>query len=169
MDTKQPAAGSRSVVFCSATLNGVSLGAAWSSKSPYLAENASEHAEDAVVDYIEWLEVLNELSSARHGVDQETINLAASLSVKRVLVISGLTASPCSSTPRGDSKVVTTTKKDKAQGCTERLIGLAKRGYVIAINADHYYQGGGAGGKEASIEACEAMKSAGIKVVITKA
>lgn len=166
MEYKQPAAGARMVVFCGASLNGVDLGKAWSRKSAYLAKGASEHAEDVIVDYIDWLETLLMFPSLAQYESEATMTLAGSLLHKKQLMIIGLTATPCSSTPRGEAKVATTTKKDKELGCTEKLIGLAKRGYSITIYAHHYYQGKVAGGKSASIEACEAMQKAGIKIQI---
>lgn len=166
MEYKEPAAGSRMVVFCGALLNGVDLGKAWSRKSAYLAKGASEHAEDVIIDYIDWLETLLMFPSVAKYESPKTVKLAASLLHKRQLMIIGLTATPCSSTPRGDAKVATTTKKDGELGCTEKLIKLAKRGYSITIYAHHYYQGKVAGGKSASIEACEAMQKAGIKIHI---
>ncbi len=166
MEHKEPAADNSRVVFCVAFLNGVKLGKAWSRKSAYLAKGASEHAEDVIIDYIDWLETLLMFPILAAHESAETVELAASLNNKRDLVIMGLTASPCCSTPMGEAKVATTTKKDGELGCAEKLIGLRKRKYSITIHADHFYQGKLAGGKAASVEACKKMAAAGIKIVI---
>ena len=130
-------------VSLSATLGGQNLGNAWSRQTTY--SEGTEHAEDALVDYIETLEF---------GAHYRGVTL------KKDLVINNLTASPCSKR-RG-----TCTKPDMT-GCAERLIELANRGFQITVNADHYYQPHGVDdAKNRSIQACADMTAAGITVNI---
>lgn len=130
-------------VSLSATLGGQNLGNAWSRQTTY--SDGTEHAEDALVDYIEQLEM-----SAHYD----------NVTLKKDLVINNLTASPCSKR-RG------TCKKADIAGCAERLIELANRGFHITVNADHYYQPHGVDdAKNKSRQACDDMTAAGITVHI---
>jgi hypothetical protein len=132
-------------VTLTASLNGTDLGHAWSKKTTY--SKGTEHAEDALVDFIEELEFLS----------------PQVFTAGKTLVINGLTASPC-------SKARGTCDKPDMTGCTERLIELAGRGFKIMVNADHYYQPSGVvDAKNKSKQACEDMKKAGITVNVAKA
>jgi hypothetical protein len=132
-------------VSLTATMGTLDLGAAWSQKTTYAS--GTEHAEDALVDTIETLHFQAE-------------NMGREVDKSIPIVISNLTASPCSST-------VGTCSKGDTEGCTERLIGLAKEGHKITINADHYYQPKGVkDAKAKSKAACEQMRKAGITVNI---
>jgi hypothetical protein len=152
-------------VVLSAGLNGINLGKAWSKKTTY--SSGTEHAEDAVVDFIEYLEAILEFPALQKGATDDEIRLAQTLPGKKELVIHGLTASPCTSEER-DGLKVTTCKKGDMEGCTERLIGLVKRGYAITLHVDHLYQPKVKGGKKASLSAVEEMRKQGIKVILPK-
>jgi len=126
-----------------ATLGGFDLGMAWSQKTTY--SKGSEHAEDALCDLCEAIE----WEAERQNKD-----------FKKDLVVKNLTASPCSST------YGTCTKGDM-DGCAERLIELAGRGFVITIYADHYYQPKNVeDAKKKSIKAVKMMIDKNIKVLV---
>lgn len=129
-----------------AKICGHDVGDAWSRSTTY--SEGAEHAEDALVDQVELIEL-----SLR---DQKLSKRAMTIEV------TGLTATPCSST-RG------TCDKPDMVGCAERLIELAKRGWKISIQADHYYQPKGvANAKEKSKLACKDMIKAGMKIAVAK-
>ncbi len=150
-----------------ATVNGYSVGDAWS-KSYTFAED-TEHAEDACVDFVEhcafWIGQgkypPNPSDTLKAVIDSMAKN------AKMHLVITELTASPCS-TKRG------TCQKRNTTGCTERLIGLVgmlkELGYKsisISVSADHYYQPQGVeGAKKRSESAKGDLEAAGITVTI---
>lgn len=147
-------------VSLNAAINGSDIGKAWSRKTTY---TDTEHAEDAVVDYIEWLEMGLEFPAIARDFSPTDLKIAQSLSHQKRLVITNLSASPCS------SSTGTFKGGQKGCGCAERLIELAERGWSITIGADHYYQPqhmNPSDGKEASAQACEMMKKAGIGVVV---
>ena len=138
-------------VSLTASLNGHDLGDSWSRQAP---DEETDHAEDALLDHIQFLEGVR--AGTFRPLYADDITHAGSLNYGRNLVIN-LTASPCS-TLRG-----TTGKTDP--GCAERLIELANAGWTITVNAHHYYQPG-EGGKNRSRLACADMRMAGITVNI---
>ncbi|MFT4113331.1 hypothetical protein [Silvibacterium sp.] len=138
---------SRDTVTLDATFGPVDLGTHASQQTTYSI--GTEHAEDSVVDLFEAIEFHADLKNLQ-------------LDTSHVLKINNLTASPCSST-------YGTCKKGDMDGCAERLVELAGRGFKIEVHADHYYQPKGVrGAKSLSKKACEMMESAGIKVTVDK-
>lgn len=151
-----------------ATLNGFDLGHTWS-QSPTYTEDA-EHAEDALVDFIQMIEAyLSEGNPAylpKELQEDEVLMNALLESIyknkQRNLIITDLTASPC-------SQAFGTNKKVNDSGCAEKLIELKKHyKYEITIYAEHYYQPNFVGdAKKRSIKAVKMMQDAGIKVNIS--
>ncbi|WP_414720476.1 DUF4157 domain-containing protein [Streptomyces sp.] len=150
----------RNQVMLNATLNGVDLGT-YASAAHIFNRATSDHAEDAIVDAMEALDMAGQL------LDNNT------------LVITDLTASPCTTTERtnpatGETLPITSNKgaAGSTDGCTERLIELARDGtvngkrFTISITCEHYYQPRVQGGKEASRQAVAAMQQAGIQVTV---
>ncbi|WUV77548.1 DUF4157 domain-containing protein [Streptomyces sp. NBC_01477] len=145
----------RYAVILRAHLNGSPIGTFTSETTPYSRGN---HAEDQLIDEIEasigqpWGH-----RSVREALLQRPDgNHALSIS---------LTHSPCSSRYR------TNTKPDRADGCTERLRGLAIGGigghrFIIAIRAERLYKPRiqGIDTTAASRAANDYMRSAGIDV-----
>lgn len=151
-----------------ATVNGFSVGDAWSKK--YTHTEDTEHAEDAAVDFVEycalwigWKKYPPDASTALKSVIDSMAKDA-----KMQLEITDLTASPCS-TAQG------TCKKKNSKGCSERLIALKeqlkKDGYKtvsISVSAAHYYQPQGVDGAKKKSEAAKGdLEKAGITVTIT--
>ena len=149
-----------------ASINGIALGDAWSQKTTYA--ESTEHAEDAVIDYVQQCAYAIGMQGYPSFVTPTMKKVIDSMatSAKMNLVISNLTASPCSD-KRG------TNKKTDAAGCTERLIklkeDLEKQNYTVSItvNADHYYQPQGVvNAKAQSKKAADDLKAAKIAVNI---
>jgi len=146
-----------------AKVNGIDVGDAWSKKTTY--SQGTEHAEDAVVDYIECLEMsvefsINMLKNPGDLPVIQSMQLNKFNKKGNTLVIENLTASPC-------SKTLGTCDKPDMVGCAERLIELTKRGWTVSVSADHYYQPQGVvDAKNLSKQAAQAMEKAGITVVI---
>jgi hypothetical protein len=155
----------RNQVILDASLNGTDLGV-YASASQAHDRSSSDHAEDAILDLLEtvvW----------KHPQALQPVN---------TLVITGLTASPCTTMERDDpqtgAKLPATSRKGRpgsTDGCAERLIELATDGldgytFQISVSCDHYYQPreAGPGAKEASRQAVAAMRAAGIAVTVTK-
>jgi len=79
-----------------ASINGIALGDAWSKKTTYA--ESTEHAEDAVVDYVQscvFAISLGSYPSNATSVMKEVIDSMASTATMK-LIINNLTASPCS-------------------------------------------------------------------------
>ncbi len=150
-----------------ATVNGYSVGDAWSKK--YTFTEDTEHAEDACVDFVEhcafWIG-LGKYPPEPSDTLKAVIDSMAK-DAKMHLVINELTASPCS-TKRG------TCGKRNTTGCTERLIGLVGflkglgyKSISISVSAGHYYQPQGVGSAKAKSEAAKGdLEAAGITVTI---
>ncbi|MFI1360637.1 DUF4157 domain-containing protein [Streptomyces sp. NPDC020898] len=141
-----------------ATLNGIAIGTFSSETTPY---SPGDHAEDQMVDEIE------SAIAGLYGKPAVTQALAAGQQGTQHTLGIRLTASPCSST-RG-----TCAKADRSEGCAERLIELAQRGYnghtfTISVRAHHLYQPRlpGVDSKQASTHALSDMAAAGIAVTI---
>jgi hypothetical protein len=151
-------------VTLSATLNGYDLGTTWSRQTTY--SEGTEHAEDQLVDLIEALEGAaagySIFTRDLQGIPNLTAVTASVQNGGKALVINNLSASPCSSTEG-------TCDKGDCEGCAERLRGLAKRGYMIRISCDHYYQPKGVeDAKQKSKNACTAMMGDGITITVAK-
>jgi hypothetical protein len=152
-----------------ATVNGFSVGDAWSREYKFTED--TEHAEDAVVDFLEfcvfWIKLRRYPPDASATL-RSVIDSMAQHSRAHV-AITDLTASPCSS-ERG------TCKKRNISGCTDRLIGLkeflAGSGFQdisISVSADHYYQPQGIDEAKAKSQAAKAdLEKAGISVAIAR-
>jgi hypothetical protein len=153
----------RNRVILNATLNGVDLGLYGSAAHSH-DRSSSDHAEDAILDALETLAWQN----------------PAALLPSNTLVITNLTASPCTTTVRthhrtGAQLPITSNKgpAGSTDGCTERLIELANGSAIdghtfrISITCDHYYQPQISGAKDASRAAVAAMQAAGITVTVT--
>ena len=137
----------RDTVSLDATFGSVDLGQFMSQQTAY--SEGTEHAEDALCDTIEMIEW------EAHAQDM-TVDMS------KMIIIKNLTASPCSTT-------YGTCNKPDSVGCAERLVEKAREGYKIEVHADHFYQPKGvANAKQKSRDACEWMRSEGIKVVVAK-
>ncbi|MER0244893.1 hypothetical protein AAHZ94_23445 [Streptomyces sp. HSW2009] len=144
-----------------AALGGTAIG---TFSSQTTAQSRSDHAEDQLIDELE-----SALLFVGGGSAATTSALAAGQTdpatglTTHQLVISNLTASPCS------HRQGTSTKVDKADGCAERLIDLATNGiathrFQISITADRLYKPQVEGALERSQRAVDDMRAAGIAV-----
>ncbi|UZJ33548.1 DUF4157 domain-containing protein [Streptomyces endophytica] len=150
---------------CTATLNGQPIGTTTSKTGPH---SPGDHAEDQLLD------ILDE-AIANHENGARTTALALGRvgsddTLHHTLVLD-LSTSPCSTTMQ-------TCRKTHGEGCTERLIEFARHGYqpkkggtthkfAITVDAHHLYQPHATEDvKSKSQAAVDAMKSAGITVII---
>jgi hypothetical protein len=172
----------RYTVALKASINGVDIGTIISKTTRYGADVEHDHAEDGAVHYLQALVGDLERTGGRGVQGWTPVDVAVATSLKfdgtkNVLVISALTASPCTAK---------TTNKAKGEACAEQLIELATKGldlriedttltalFDIRIEADHLYQPGSNGAEKeasraASAAAIKQMQKAGITVKIAK-
>jgi hypothetical protein len=81
------------------------------------------------VDFVETLEAIAE-QGALYAENDFEVNLAQTLQNNKTLAINNLTTSSWSS-------MRSTNQKKNMDGCTERLIELAGRGFNIPVDAAH--------------------------------
>lgn len=149
-------------VTLNATVNGVGIGTFSSQTTPY---SPGDHAEDQLIDELETacsMPTMARADTAQALAQGQPDGQGGRL---HTLVISDLTASPCS------SRHGTTTKAPGVEGCTERLVDLATNGhhghrFQITIRAHHLYQPRIPNARALSQQAVADLTAAGITIQV---